>query len=76
VLEPLKEEQYYEVTTGPFCLSFSSFLACQLLYQSNLCNCFPFLPFQDKGAFLHYVTFEEPNGVDGWFYGHNDVCDA
>ncbi|KAL6874097.1 hypothetical protein ACP4OV_014179 [Aristida adscensionis] len=42
VLEPLKEEQYYE----------------------------------NKGAFLHYVTFEESNGVDGRFYGHNGLRDA
>lgn len=36
---------------------------------------FSFFP-TDKGAFLHYVTFEEPHGFDGRFYGHNGLCDA
>lgn len=27
----------------------------------------------DEGAFQHFVTFEEPHGYDGRFYGPNGL---
>lgn len=32
--------------------------------------------FSDKGTFLGYVTFEEPNGSDAGFYDACYVCHA
>lgn len=57
-----------------FSLPLSSLLAI-IKYFLNQPMCL-YLFFPDEGAFQHFVTFEEPHGYDGRFYGPNGLCYA
>lgn len=74
VLEPLREEQYYEVHLDLlFPISSSYFVSLELL--SVICLIL-FSAFTDKGTLLRYVSCEKPNGSDDGIYAGCCVSNA
>lgn len=74
VLEPLREEQYYEVHLDLlFPISSPYFVSFELL--SVICLTL-LSAFTDKGTLLHYVSCEKPNGSDDGIYAGCRVSNA
>lgn len=78
VLEPLREEQYYEVELE-FMSHISSFATVVVVqfrnnWLRNFCSLSSFV--SDKGTLQHNVSFEESNGFDGGIHGDCDVPNA
>lgn len=74
VLEPLREEQYYEVHLDLlFPISSPYFVSFELL--SVICLTL-LSAFTDKGTLLHYVSCEKPNGFDDGIYAGCRVSNA